>query len=226
MDPIKLSPSQLTFAWDECPRCFYLQARLGIGRPASAFPKVFGRIDSLMKSLFLDKPASVLSPDLPPGKLNLMGKWIKSDVISFPGVGVSCYLKGAFDSVVSFDDGSFGVIDFKTSTPSRAHIAFYGRQLAAYAYALEHPAEGALRLSPVERLGLLYLDPVDIDHGVDNHRIVYGGEVTWQEIPKDEQVFLRFMHEVLSVLSLPEPPPAASECSYCAYREEARRHGL
>ncbi|EKD87781.1 MAG: hypothetical protein ACD_35C00212G0001, partial [uncultured bacterium] len=30
----KLSPSQLTFAWDECPRCFYLDVVLGIKRPA------------------------------------------------------------------------------------------------------------------------------------------------------------------------------------------------
>jgi hypothetical protein len=155
-----------------------------------------------------------------------MGKWIKSDVIGFPDIELSCFLKGAFDSVVSFDDGSYGVIDFKTSQPSRTHIPFYGRQLAAYAYALEHPAAGALGLSPVTRLGLLYLDPVDINHGADHRHIVYGGEVTWQEIPKDETVFLEFLREVLSLLSLPEPPEAASGCPYCAYREDARHHGL
>ena len=226
MDPYKLSPSMLTFAWDECPRCFYLRVVRGIDRPSMAFPKVFTRIDSLMKNLFAGKPTSAIDPDLPPGRVAMQGKWVTSAPIEFPGVEASCYIKGAFDSVLAFDDGCYAVMDFKTSTPSRQHVAFYGRQLSAYAYALEHPAAGALQLSPVSKLGLLYLDPVDIEHGADHKRIVYGGEVTWQELPKDEEKFLKFLRGVLEVLSQAEPPPASESCGFCAYREEARRHGL
>ena len=194
--------------------------------PAMAFPKVFTRIDSLMKRLFADKPSSVVSPDLPPGRISLQGKWVNSKPIRFEGIEASCYIKGAFDSVISFDDGTYAVIDFKTSQPNPAHIDFYGRQLHAYAYALEHAAPMALKLSPVERLGLLYLDPVDIDHSPEHHRIVYGGEVTWTEIPKNEEKFEAFLAQVLTLLSLTEPPPAAETCGFCAYREDARRHGL
>ena len=208
----------LTFAWDECPRCFYLRVVRGIDRPSMAFPKVFGRIDSLMKNLFAGKPTSAIDPVLPPGRVAMQGKWVSSAPIEFPGVAASCYLKGAFDSVLAFDDGSYAVVDFKTSTPSRQHIAFYGRQLSAYAYALEHPAAGALGLAPVSKLGLLYLDPVDIDHDEERKRIVYGGEATWQELPKDEGKFLKFLHGVLEVLSQPEPPPASETCGFCAYR--------
>lgn len=226
MTQYKLSPSMLTFFWDECPRCFYLDVVLGYKRPSTAFPKVFSRIDSLMKKLFAGKPSNVISPDLPPGRVSLQGKWVNSQVIQIPGVDATCYIKGAFDSVLSFDDGSYGVIDFKTSQPNKAHVEFYGRQLNAYAYALEHAAPGTLSLQPVERLGLLYLDPVDIDHSPEHHRIVYGGEVTWTEIPRDEGGFLDFMTGVLRVLSLKEPPAPNPECGFCAYREEARRHGL
>lgn len=226
MPQYKLSPSMLTFAWDECPRCFYLRVVRGIDRPSMAFPKVFGRIDSLMKNLFAGKPTSVIDPVLLPGRVAMQGRWVTSAPIEFPGVEASCYIKGAFDSVLAFDDGSYAVIDFKTSSPSRQHIAFYGRQLSAYAYALEHPAPGALHLSPISQLGLLYLDPVDIAQGDDYKRIIYGGEVTWQELPLDEAGFLAFMRGVLEVLSLPEPPPASEGCGFCAYREEARRHGL
>jgi hypothetical protein len=221
----KLSPSQLTFAWDECPRCFYLDVVLGIKRPSMAFPKIFSRIDSLMKTLFADKPTSALSPELPPGRVGMQGKWINSAPIQFSGVDASCYIKGAFDSVLTFDDGTYAVIDFKTSHPNPAHVAFYGRQLSAYAYALEHPGAMALRLAPINMLGLLYLDPVDIDHGQDHRRITYGGEVTWQKIPKDEAGFLSFIKEVLTLLSLPEPPPAPEDCGFCNYRAESRRHG-
>lgn len=226
MPQYKLSPSMLTFFWDECPRCFYLQVVRGINRPSTAFPKVFGRIDSLMKGLFAGKPTSAIDPALPPGRVALQGGWVTSAPIEIPGVAASCYIKGAFDSVLAFEDGSYAVIDFKTSTPSPQHIGFYGRQLSAYAYALEHPAPGGLRLSPISKLGLLYLDPVDIEHGADHKRIVYGGEVTWQELPLDEAGFLSFMRGVMEVLSLPEPPPANEGCGFCAYREDARRHGL
>ena len=222
----KLSPSQLTFAWDECPRCFYLDVVLGIKRPATAFPKVFSRIDSLMKHLFMDKPTSAISPGLPPGRVAMQGKWINSAPIRFDGIEASCYLKGAFDSVLAFEDGTYAVIDFKTSSPSSAHVAFYGRQLSAYAYALEHPGEKGLAVSPISKLGLLYLDPVDIEHGSDHKRIIYGGEVTWQEILKDEAGFLDFIKGVLTLLSQPEPPPAPETCGFCAYRAEARQHGL
>ena len=226
MPTYKLSPSMLTFFWDECPRCFYLQVVRGIKRPGMPFPKIFGRIDSLMKNLFTGQPTSMIDPSLPPGRVAMQGGWVTSAPIEFPGVAASCYIKGAFDSILSFDDGSYAVMDFKTSTPARAHIGFYGRQLSAYAYALEHPAPGSLHLSPVSKLGLLYLDPVDIAHGADQKHIVYGGEVTWQELPLDEAGFLAFLRGVLEVLSLPEPPAANPECGFCAYRDEARQHGL
>lgn len=226
MTLFKLSPSQLTFAWDECPRCFYLKVVLGIDRPSQPFPKIFTRIDSLMKRLFDGQPTSALTPELPPGRVAMQGKWVNSAPIVFPDLAASCYIKGAFDSVLAFDDGSYAVIDFKTSTPSKDHIGFYGRQLSAYAYALEHPSEKALHLSPITKLGLLYLDPIDINHGVDHRRITYDSEVTWQELPKDEGKFLEFLHGVLTLLSLPEPPAAHPECGFCAYRAAAREHGL
>lgn len=226
MNPYKLSPSMLTFFWDECPRCFYLQVVHGISRPPAAFPKVFTKIDSLMKGLFANQPTARISPDLPPGKVSMQGKWVTSEPLRIPGIAASCYIKGAFDSVISFDDGSYCVMDFKTSQPSPAHVDFYGRQLHAYAYALEHPAPQALGLHPVTRLGLLYLDPVDIDHLPDHRRITYGGEVTWTEIPLEMDRFIDFMSSVLTVLSQPEPPPPAEGCAYCAYREDARQHGF
>jgi len=62
MPSLKLSPSDLTFLWDECPRCFYLKVVLGINRPPTAFPKIFGRIDLLMKRLFSGADTADLTP--------------------------------------------------------------------------------------------------------------------------------------------------------------------
>ena len=57
-------------------------------------------------------------------------------------------------------------------------------------------------------------------------RIFYGGEVTWSEIPLNMSGFEAFLAGVLRVLAAPEPPPPNPECGFCAYRDEARRHGM
>ena len=48
-----LSPSDLTFLWDECKRCFYLKVRENFRRPSAPFPSIFGLIDRLMKDIYL-----------------------------------------------------------------------------------------------------------------------------------------------------------------------------
>ena len=131
---------------------------------------------------------------------------------------------GRFDTVITFSDGTYAVVDFKTTEPKLGHIPFYSRQLHAYAYALEHPAPGKLALSPIKKLGLLCVEPTAIDRYKDG-RIAYIGEVSWLEIPKDETQFLDFIDEVLTVLEQPEPPLPGPRCGYCHYREQTRING-
>jgi hypothetical protein len=221
MTQFKLSPSDLTFLWDECPRCFYLKVARGFNRPRTPFPSIFTRIDGLMKSFFQDRLTSELAPELPPGRVHSGDKWVQSTLIHLPGRSAACYLRGKFDTAVEFDDGSFGVVDFKTSEPKPQHAEFYGRQLHAYAYALEHPAAGKFTLSPITRLGLLVVEPNDMDRVADG-RIAYLGAVTWVEIPYNEAGFLEFIEEVLALLEAPEPPPPAEKCGWCQYRESVR----
>jgi len=128
----------------------------------------------------------------------------------------TCYINGRFDIVVSFDDGSYGVIDFKTSDPSKESAWMYSRQLHAYAYALEHPASGKLALSPVTKLGLLYFYPNNIDQqSID--RLNYEAEIVWIEVEKNEQRFLKFIDKVLDVLELPEAPEHSPNCQWGSY---------
>ena len=221
----KLSPSDLTFLWDECKRCFYLKVARGYRRPAIPFPKIFTRIDLLMKDFYLDKPTKAIHPDLPDGKVYLTGKWVESNIIHLSGHAVECYLKGNFDTVLKFDDESYAVVDFKTTEINEEHIPFYTRQLQAYAYALEHAAPTKLTLKPITRLGLLCFEPRHMDMD-DQGRLTYRGQVTWQECPLDEAVFLKQIEEILAVLELPEPPQAGEKCEFCKYREQARINNL
>lgn len=221
----KLSPSDLTFLWDECKRCFYLKVVRNFSRPATPFPSIFTKIDGLMKKYYQGKSTTEINPDLPSGTVLHGDKWVQSQPIQLPDHSSQCYLVGKFDTVVHFDNGTYGVVDFKTSTPRPTHLEFYGRQLRAYAYALEHPAPGKFSLSPISRLGLLVVEPEAIDLTLSGD-IAYLGKVTWQEIPVDEATFLAFLGQVLTVLELPIPPEAAENCTWCKYRQSARENGV
>src|SRR4030042_4514792 len=131
--PIKLSPSDLTFLWDECPRCFYLKYLHGIPRPAAPFPSIFGAIDRLMKAQFAGHPASDLEPSLPPGIVNVTEQWIESTPAILPNHTLPFFLRGKLDAMIDFNDGSYGVGAFKTSEPKPEQIPFYSRQLHPYA---------------------------------------------------------------------------------------------
>jgi hypothetical protein len=220
----KLSPSDLTFLWDECPRCFYLKVRHDYRRPPASFPSIFNRIDRLMKEFFTGALAQELADELPQGTVKYESCWVTSKTTRLPGRSSSFYVSGIFDAVIEFEDGSYGIVDFKTSQARTEHIGFYSRQLHAYAYALEHPARRALSLAPVTRLGLLCVEPVLMDRSPDR-RIAYLGDVTWLEIPKDEQGFIDFLDGVIALLEADDLPMASPNCGYCRYRESARMSG-
>ena len=216
MGHFKLSPSNFAFLWEECRRCFYLKVARGFLRPRLIMPKIFIVIDSRMNRCFDGARAQEIATGMPSGIVEYGQKWVQSEPIAVPGSSSTCFIRGRFDTVVKFDDGTYGVIDLKTSETKSAHIPLYGRQLHAYAYALEHPASGKLTLFPVTKLGLLYFYPDNINQqSID--RLNYGAEIVWIEVEKNEEDFLRFIDEVLDVLELPKAPKHSLNCQWCSY---------
>lgn len=212
----KLSPSDLTFTYEGCKRCFYQKVVNNIAQPSIPLPGIFSQIASLLKSHYDGKHTMSLHSALPPGAVILGEKHVKSSVIQLPNHDDTCYISGRFDIVVSFDDGSYGVIDFKTGNPSKESAGLYRRQLQAYAYALEHPAPNARALSPITKLGLLYFYPSGINQQ-SIKRLFYKADITWVEVEKDEAGFLNFIDKVLDVLELPEAPEHSPNCQWCNY---------
>jgi len=221
----KLSPSDFGFLWNECKKCFYLKVARGYPRPFGAFPKIFGVIDSAMKEYFEGKEISAIVPELPRGIVQAGEKKVESTPIEVPGHDGKCYIYGNFDTVVKFEAGGWGVIDFKTSETKPEKARLYSAQLHAYAYALENPAPGKPRLAPVTRLGLLCVEPFAMDRSPDN-LYLYQTRPAWIEIKRDDESFMKLLGEVLDVLSLKEPPKSGDRCPYCAYRDKARETGL
>jgi PD-(D/E)XK nuclease superfamily len=217
---IKLAPSDFGFLWNECRRCFYLKVALGFQRPRGVMPSIFTAIDLQMKAFFEGRRTEEFG--LPPGRIAYSGKWVESAPIALPGRKGRVHVRGPFDTILAFDDGTHAVVDFKTSHQKPENVVKYARQLHAYAYALEHPAPGKFALSPVTRLGLLVYEPQRFQ-AWPSTRAVLNGTLQWQEIPLDMDGFLAFLSGVSEVLEAHEPPRASPECAWCHFRDAVRQ---
>lgn len=219
--PWKLSPSDFAFLWEECSRCFYLKYRRGIRRPFTPMPKIFNVIDDRMRQGLIDRTLSELSDDFPEGVVDVGEKWVESAPIRPSGREASCYIRGRFDTLIRLSDGSFGVVDFKTSSRKSEHIPLYTRQLHAYAHALENPSgPDQFSAEPITRLGLLVFEPETFQVS-ENHSASLEGSLGWIEVERDDERFMNFLSEVLDLLERPAPPPHDPECDYCTYRDSS-----
>jgi len=171
-----------------------------------------------LKEHYSYKNTTELAGTLPEGKFIYGEKRVRSAPIQLPGFESTCTINGRIDIVAAFKDGSYGVVDFKTGTARDDNQEMYGRQLQAYAYTLEHPARGELALKPVELLGLAYFSPSSIN-SLGSERIAYEADVQWIPIQKNEDAFLHFINEVITILTQPEPPPPTPTCQWCKYLE-------
>ena len=158
---VRLSPSNLNYEDRRCDRCF-AEAANGEAWPQGPFPGIFAKLDSQQRRYFTDRPTADVNPSLPPGTLHNGGR-----VQSAPHAigGVDFTIRGSMDALLRFDDGSVGVVDFKSSTAPQLGDA-YRPQLAAYQWALSRPASGDPE--EVSVAGLLVFAPesmVDTEQG-------------------------------------------------------------
>lgn len=218
----RLNPSDLTFFYEDCKRCFYLKVVKNLPQPSIPLPSIFSQIANLLKNYYDGKHTSELHIALPPGIVSHSEQNVKSKVIKLPNHEATCFVSGRFDIVVSFEDRTYGVIDFKTGNPNSKSAHLYSRQLYAYAYALENPAINALSLSPITKMGLLYFYPSSIKQQTIE-KLSFESEITWIEIEKDQQRFLKFIDDVLNVLELPEAPEHSPTCQWGSYFDKLNK---
>ncbi len=215
----KLSPSDLTFLWDECPKCAYLKIRHGVLRPRSIMPTIFVKIDSIMKKYFEGKSPSDIEPSLPSGRIEFGDRWVQSKVFKDRKTGNQLFIKGKTDTVLGFDDKTYGVVDFKTSTVKESNVKRYSRQLHSYSLCLENAESGKPSLKPISRLGLFVVEPEELLKD-DKDQYLFKNKVKWQEIPRDDEGFFEFLREVVALLSSDKIPQPGGNCSHCNYVQE------
>lgn len=213
----RLSPSDLTFLYDGCKHCFVLKVKHGIFQPSIPLPAIFTKIAALQKEFYSDKRTESICPGPPPGIVSYGEKHVRSKTLEFSGCESTCYINGRFDIVAGLDDRSYAVFDFKTGSPSDEKAEMYGRQLHAYSLALEHPADGALALSPISSLGLIYFTPDSCAHPGPLRQILEG-DMKWIAVRRDDTVFMGFLESVVRLLDGPTPPTEPSSCDWCKFR--------
>jgi len=215
----KLSPSDLTFLYDGCKHCFVLKVKHGISQPSIPIPGIFSIIASLQKDYYSDMRTEDFCPELPPGVVTHGEKWVRSKPINLEGCESTFYINGRFDVVATLDDGSYGILDFKTGNPNEEKTKMYSRQLHAYALALENPEGEALQLTPISKLGLLYFTPDTCEHTSANQQILKG-DLSWIEVKRDDTSFNNFLRDAIQLLDGPLPPSEPDSCNWCAYKEK------
>jgi len=67
----KLSPSDLTFLYEGCKRCFSLKVKHGVNQPSMPLPGMFTIIAGLQKDCYTDVRTESICNDVPPGKITL-----------------------------------------------------------------------------------------------------------------------------------------------------------
>ena len=218
---LRLSPSDFAFLWEQCKRCFHLKVVHSVRQPSMPMAGIFRRIEGLQMDLYDGKRTEELIPELPPGTLRCGEKTVESEPDG------DCYVYGKTDSLIEFDDGSWGILDFKTTQVKPEKAVLYGRQLHAYAHAFENPAAkpqilrgDAPSLKPISRLGLLCFEPSELT--LKDGRQHYSGEAKWIEIPRDDAAFKSFVAETVKVLKgvMPAPTPSCNWCEYARTMKE------
>lgn len=212
----RVTPSDLTYLYEGCKRCFVLKVRHNLYRPSTPMPSIFNSIAQAQVNFINGKHTSATGLPLPPGTVEFVECRVESKPLSIPGMKSRLVIHGRLDIAIRLDAGGYAVFDFKTARPSESLSELYARQLHAYAWALENAKEGVLNLEPVNSIGLIYFDPKTFDKD-RNGQFGLFGDVAVVNIERDDEEFKDFLVEVLSLLEDSKLPNPSDNCKWCKY---------
>lgn len=228
--PFKLSRSKIDL-FMECPRCFYLDRRLGVGRPPGFPFALNSAVDALLKKEFDAYRAGgskhplqeAYGVDCRPVAHDELDAWRHN----FTGIQhlhepTNFLVFGAIDDLWENDKGEYVVVDYKATAKEGRIEALdkdwhrgYKRQMEVYQWLLRGKGY------KVSSTGYFVYANGQADREAFDARLEF--EVTLISYTgKDDWVdgALRNAH---TTLSKDVVPAAASACDYCAYAEARGR---
>ncbi len=205
-----------------CPHCAWVRLHVK-NLPFQGFPGIFSSIDRYNKLIVRNHFHREMS--LPPW-LNRLGKaemcvnpphWSRFKVRN-DDFGVT--LRGEADGIFQMADGSYTIVDYKTSKYSpaqRGMLRSYEVQLNAYAYIGER-----LGFSPVGRLALVYMEPETGEETtqdpslIDDKGFSMGFEATVVDVDlRPEKLIPPLLAKVKDVEQMERPPAPLAGCKDC-----------
>ena len=235
MEPLKFSPSGLTYI--NCKRCFYLSYNYGINY-SSGFPGVFSTFDITHKNRFQDLSTKEMFSNLPDGKFYKtvnsveaksrkknnesqfkemeLPSFIRSDTLK-DNKSREFFLSGKPDLVVKFDDGTYGILDFKTTSEDDKTQA-YKHQLEAYAQIFEKPGATGVaktpRLFPISYMGLMQFTPKEIfEHNDMNYKQNFN--INHYKLKRNTEEFYVHVTSLIDIILEEKIPTFNNRCSIC-----------
>lgn len=226
-EPFKLSRSKIDL-FVECPRCFYLDRRLGVGRPPGFPFSLNSAVDHLLKKEFDVKRAEgkthplmeTYGVDAVPFAHKNMDIWRDA----FKGVGylhppTNFFVYGGVDDVWVNPQEELHVVDYK-ATSKDGEVSLdaewqdgYKRQVEVYQWLFRR---NGFTVSP--RAYFVYCNGKRDREAFDGvlefsvKVIPYDGDDAWIEST---------LIEAHALLSSEAIPVKSERCDYCAYREAA-----
>ena len=211
-----ISPSDLTFTYGQCKRCFWLKYNRGISTPG--FMPLVGPMSTFQESAYRGLPSTSLDPQLLQGKISRFGADVESTPIRIMGQETKWRIKGRYDLVIEYENGTIGLIDCKVTTSAMddEKVNHYLPQLEAYCFALENPVTGLPEKVAHSGLMMWRVDGATQDEEAQNY---FTTQSAFLMVPRDPDGFQEFMRKVIEVLEGPIPE-SGEKCDNCAFVEK------
>ncbi len=224
--PFAISRSKIDL-FVECPRCFYIDRRLGTGRPPGFPFNLNSAVDTLLKTEF-DQHRTAQTPHPIMSKYGLAALPAQRDELdewreNFKGVQTlhaptNLKVTGAIDDLWLSDAGEYLVVDYKATSKNEPITALdkdwhigYKRQMEVYQWLLR--ANGLT----VSDTGYFVYCNGDASAAQFNEQLRF--DVTLIAYTGSDDWVAPTLGELHACLQGDDPPVAGSDCDYCAYFE-------
>ena len=228
--PFKLSRSRIDL-FIQCPRCFYIDRRLGLDRPPGFPFNLNSAVDNLLKNEFdTYRKAKKKHPIQEEYKLNIrpaINRNLDNWRNNFKGVQFlfekyNLLIFGAIDDLWVDEDDTHFVVDYKATSKKERIIALdqgwhagYKRQMEIYQWLLR---KNDLKISNTGYFvycnGQAQLPSFDNTIEFDTTLIAYEGNDDWVEAK---------INEIFECLNSDKIPSANYNCDHCKYTSEIER---
>jgi CRISPR/Cas system-associated exonuclease Cas4 (RecB family) len=229
-EPFKISRSKIDLFLN-CPRCFYIDRRLGVGTPPGFPFAINSAVDKLLKQEFdIHRKLQTKHPllekygvDAFPAQRVEIDEWRENfKGVQFHHQATNLIITGAIDDLWIDKKGEYIVVDYKATSKEGEIISLdkdwqdsYKRQMEVYQWLLR---KNNLQVSDTGYFvycnGKTDVKAFDGKIEFDVTLISYTGNDSWVEDT---------VYKIKDVLDQDAVPDSSPDCDFCLYREEVSK---